>query len=242
MKWISYILFSFSIAFAQSIDEANQFLKSNELDKAIASYEKIILGGVHSHQVYYNLGIAYERKNKIGLAILNFEKANRLSPDNDLIQNQLDNLRLKTIDKPDIIINTGILKLFRKIQFSISYEIWGIFSIIFFFCIPLSIFLTYKSKSRLIFWSTFIWLSFGILCFSFARNSYTHYTKKEVIIINPTINIYSESNTESSILFTLHEGTKLEVISENDKMLEILYNFKQKGWIQNKHVQNINFE
>ncbi len=89
------ILFVFAAAnsFAQIMEKealskfvlAGIAYKDGKYDEAIAKYNEIIEGGRESGAVYYNLGNSYFRKDDLGQAILNYERARRLIPrDSDL--------------------------------------------------------------------------------------------------------------------------------------------------------------
>jgi len=63
--------------------------KAEQYDDAIQGYEEILRGGRESGSVYYNLGNCYFKKEDLGRAILNYERAYRLIPrDGDLRANR----------------------------------------------------------------------------------------------------------------------------------------------------------
>ncbi len=64
---------------------ANQLYDAGKFAEAAAAYEKIEPKTAH---VYYNLGNAWFRENKLGLALLNYARARRLAPrDPDILAN-----------------------------------------------------------------------------------------------------------------------------------------------------------
>src|SRR5471030_2218486 len=82
-------LFGLTVAaVAASIDDfkaANQLYNAGKYAEAAAAYEKIEPKTAH---VYYNLGNAWFRQNKLGLAILNYARARQLAPrDPDIVAN-----------------------------------------------------------------------------------------------------------------------------------------------------------
>ena len=64
-------------AFAQqaTIKEAEEAYQKEDYGKAIELYEKLIQTEGESAAIYYNLGNAYYKENKIAPAILNYERA-----------------------------------------------------------------------------------------------------------------------------------------------------------------------
>jgi tetratricopeptide (TPR) repeat protein len=78
------------LAYAQAADftKANASYRDGKYDEAIAAYESILKSGYESGPIYYNLANSYFKKQQIGKAILNYERAKRLTPrDFDLAAN-----------------------------------------------------------------------------------------------------------------------------------------------------------
>jgi len=64
---------------------ANQLYNAEKFTEAASSYEKIEPKTAH---VYYNLGNAWFRLNRLGPAVLNYERARKLAPrDPDILAN-----------------------------------------------------------------------------------------------------------------------------------------------------------
>lgn len=63
-----------------AFDAANRAFGTGKYSEAIAGYEKIVKENGYSASVLFNLGNAYYRNGQVGLAILNYERALRLSP------------------------------------------------------------------------------------------------------------------------------------------------------------------
>lgn len=79
-------------AFAQDYPdifrEANALYGEEKYDEAIDKYNTILNGGYENGNLYYNLGNCYFKKGDIPNALLNYEKAKRLSPrDKDIESN-----------------------------------------------------------------------------------------------------------------------------------------------------------
>ena len=71
------------IGAVRSFNEANAAYRQGRYEDAISLYTNTIAAGARSSTVYYNLGNAYFRTGKIGLAVLSFERSLRLDPGND---------------------------------------------------------------------------------------------------------------------------------------------------------------
>jgi len=78
---------------------SNQDYEKGEYDSAIVGYQKILSMGKHDGRVYFNLGNAFFRKKQIGQALLHYEKANLLTPNDPEIQANLRFGYMATTDK-----------------------------------------------------------------------------------------------------------------------------------------------
>lgn len=66
----------------------NDFYEKRDYNKAIEEYRKILQMGIESPSLYYNIGNSYFKIGEIGRAILFYERARRLAPqDADLKSN-----------------------------------------------------------------------------------------------------------------------------------------------------------
>jgi len=59
---------------------ANQACKEGRFQDAVDEYERLIHAGHENGHIYYNLGNAYFRLERIGYAILNYERARAMIP------------------------------------------------------------------------------------------------------------------------------------------------------------------
>ena len=75
---------------------------------------KVIGRGYESWELYYNLGNAFYKNRQIGPAILNYEKARKLAPNNEdvLFNLELANLRVGELAR----LQVGQLAMVRSFQ------------------------------------------------------------------------------------------------------------------------------
>ena len=69
--------------------EANTAYESGDYEMAIATYLDVVDMGVVDEDLYYNLGNAFYKTGQLGPAILYYERARRLAPRNDDINQNL---------------------------------------------------------------------------------------------------------------------------------------------------------
>jgi tetratricopeptide (TPR) repeat protein len=87
------------LAQAQLFSDANAAYLSGDVQRATSAYEALVAEGVASATLETNLGAAYLRQGKRGLAALHFERALFLDPGDDDARADLAELRRGNVDK-----------------------------------------------------------------------------------------------------------------------------------------------
>jgi tetratricopeptide (TPR) repeat protein len=87
------------VAQAQLFSDANAAYLSGDVSRATAAYEALVSEGVASATLETNLGAAYLRQGKRGVAALHFERALFLDPGDDDARADLTELRRGNVDK-----------------------------------------------------------------------------------------------------------------------------------------------
>ena len=95
--------------------EANKAYEQSEYDTAILIYDRLEASGLISWELYYNKANSFYKLNDIAYAIINYERALRLSPNNNDIAFNLRLANTKTVDKVD-----AIPRLFILIEFGLA--------------------------------------------------------------------------------------------------------------------------
>jgi len=88
-----------SEAWAAVFAHANRLYEEGRYEEAAVKYEEMVASGLQNGRVYYNLGNAYFKQEKLGLAILNHERARRLMPRAEDIRTNLAYARSQIVDK-----------------------------------------------------------------------------------------------------------------------------------------------
>src|SRR4051812_45195426 len=79
--------------------EANIAYQKQDYGSSIKLYEQLIKNQNVSTEVYFNLGNSYFKSGNTSKAILNYERAKKLSPDDEDINFNLKIASLKVVDK-----------------------------------------------------------------------------------------------------------------------------------------------
>lgn len=226
-------------------EEGNTAYNNGDFFKAVTLYEQTLLTGKHSASLYFNLGNAYYRLNKVAESIYNYEKARQLDPENEDFKVNSAFAQNMTIDAIEPLPESQLSQVQNSLYALASASIWSKIVVLFvwLFAIFFSIYLLNKTiKLKRIFFvlslfSLILFLSsFTIKFFANAEQE----NKKYAIIFSNEINIWSEPNLRAEIQFTLHEGTKVELLDSLDEWKKIRIANGSEGWIKNASIKSLN--
>ena len=246
MRFYYFALIHFLPTFFYSLnpeDSAAIYYSKDEFKKAATLYEKIVSEGKDSWILYYNLGNSYYKDGKLGLAILNYEKANKINPGSSDVINNLSIAEGKIIDK----VNMREVSLEKEIKKFFIYRFstteWAWISIaacvIAAFLFFIYLFSQKQNIKKLSFWSgATIFLIFIIsLLFGYSEMN----EKKELrrgIVISQESKVYNTPKLEESSKknLILHEGTKAKILNTEGDWLNIQLINGNEGWVSKKDI------
>lgn len=226
------------------LQEGNQAYIDGEYEKAIQKYSAVLDSGYESAALYYNLGNAYFKSNKITNAILHFERAKLLEPNDEEIQFNLELAKTFTVDKIEEIPELFLVTWLKTVIHFFKVDTWAIISTTCFVFMLIALLLYFFVRKyqlrKLSFWLGVVFLVLSITGYSFAaiqKNEITN--NKTAIIFSPTITLKSSPDKQSTDLFVLHEGTKVEVVDEVGEWREIRLADGSKGWLKISDIEMI---
>ena len=225
-------------------DSANAAYANGNYQKAIALYDSLINTNLISSELYFNLGNAHYKTNNIGLAILNYERAKKLNPDDEDLNMNLKFANQKAEDKidnaPQLFLSewkNGIVDIFNE-------RTWSIICILLFtlslFLIGLYIISNNYLLKKTGFFGGLIILVATIFSFFIAKHKYElTINSSDAIVISSTATITGSPNEKGTKLFILHEGTKVIVTEEQNEWTEIKIANGNVGWIKSNLIEKI---
>ncbi|SCY56477.1 tetratricopeptide repeat protein [Flavobacterium caeni] len=246
MKKIALIL----ILVAQSIwsqtgfEDGNKLYEKEQYEQAATAYENVLRSGKHSAELYFNLGNAYYKQNKVASAIYNYEKALVLSPGNAEIETNLKFAQKMTIDEIKEVPKVGFEKLLRDFTGSLHYDswawaaVWLAFAFLGFF---LGYYFSRTTLSKRIFFVGMFVLVFAILVAVLAalfEKSYYENERPAIVFAEMTV-VKSEPRTTANDVFTLHEGTKVMVLERTANWDKIELLDGSEGWIETSAIKEV---
>ncbi len=224
--------------------QGNKYYQDKQYDNAVDTYQKIISAGFEGTSLYYNLGDAYYREGKLGLAILYFEKAHRLSPGNSDVIYNLKIANARTIDKIDALPKFFLFQWWESLLAVFSVTGWAYTAYAFYFLLLLSIGLYFFAKrpgiQRSAIYSGFVTVLLLIATVSLlAVKLNRDINVKSAIVIQPTATVKLSPDPTSNDAFIIHEGLKVRELNSIGDWVDIRLQDGKEGWIQRSDIATI---
>lgn len=248
-KLVFLLLIIANFTSAQSLDSlfvsANENYRNGEYEKAIKVYEEIIDQNAISSELYYNLGNAYYKLNKVGPTIFYYEKALQLNPQNQDVKNNLVFAKRLALDNIEEVPKTLLQKLNANYLQQLTYNQWAIVVVLLAIVSSLLFLLFYfaeiPKKKRLYFTTSMIGFILLIITTFITYNQYSQ-TKKNIqaIVFAEKTEVRNAPTLNSEEVFTLHEGTKVKVLDTIDNWKKIKIADGKQGWIIAEEIKLLN--
>lgn len=244
LKRLILALIAFTSANTFAIDplvsKADSAYNNKEFQIAIDSYESLKGKGLVSTQLYLNLGNAYYRKNIIGKSILNFERAIKLDGSNEDAIFNLSLAKSQIQDQFEAIPNVSYNNILVKLNLSVPNNLLSLISVFIISIAALVFIYGKKNHEKKLLKYAKIGVSVGlVLGFIAIQESNAVQAQHNGIITKASANIFSEPNESATLLFELHEGTKLYILSESNTWLNIKAPNNEIGWIEKSSLSEI---
>lgn len=227
-------------------DAARSFLdgvasyNEGDYETAVQKLLKVAESGVKNGKLFYNLGNAYFKAGDIGRAMLWYERALKLIPnDPDLRFNYnyaLTRLKDERVEKESpvfrILFFWKYLMSPREIQWTgivLSCLFWGI--------LVLRLIL---KKRRIM--GIEGWAALSLSLVFILTTVYTAYEdafRREAVILSEEVPVRSGLSDDSTELFVLHAGTKVLVRKKNKEYYRIRFSEDKIGWVKARDAEII---
>lgn len=239
-----FAIFGFLSVNAQSVEQAESYYKSGDYEKAIEEYNSILEQGESSADLYFNLGNCYYKTGQNTKAIINYERAKRLAPADKDIRYNLDLARKATVDKIETLPEIFFVRWYKSFVESISVDGWAYFSVavFLFFLVMLCMFLfsNYTVVKKIGFFVGILAFIATIWSISVAHNRYSSELEhNEAIITTPSVAVKSSPDNSGTDLFVVHEGLKVDIISNIGSWYNIKLADGNEGWISWNDLERI---
>ncbi len=225
-------------------EDANKAYTDADYDKAIGGYTAILDAGYASHKLYYNLGNAYFKSNRIGRSILFYNRALLLKPGDRDTRYNLEIANGQIRDKIDAVPEFFLTRWVRGVRSTMGSNGWAVLSLVLLAAVLGSV-LVYLLAGKLVLRKAGFYIgicSFVLMVSAFVfsiseRHEILH--SSQAIVMSSAAPVKSSPDGASKDIFILHEGTKVSVVSSLGEWREIEIASGDKGWIASAAIETI---
>ena len=239
---ISQAVFGQTSSVLQKFDQANVLYHDGRYKNAAELYQAAIDEGYESAAVHYNLGNSYYRLDKLGYAILHYERALALTPESPEIQHSITLARSQTLDQfsrvPDPFWKPVMSRLSRFARPGTYF--WAGFILYLMSTTLLGLRIARRLTSD---WSrrfSSILAGIGALLIALAfvisiyNASFVRY-----IFVGTDSAVLTEPDELADVETRIHEGLVFDYLGEEDGWVSIRLPNGATGWIANEDLVRI---
>lgn len=228
----------------QLFQNANQAYQTGNFPLAVEQYETILRGGkLFSKELYYNVGNAYFRLNQTGRAILNYERAARLSPTDADIQANLAVARGRVTDDIEAVSEVFFVKWYRLLRGAFSADTWSVFALFFLWLsgggFAMWLLGNQRQWKKRGFIVGCIALPLSLLLFLTANNAAKISEISQGIIMSKETAFRNAPNEGAAATATLHEGIKVEIMDKIGDLTKVKLANGEEGWVAAADLEKI---
>lgn len=225
---------------------ANKNYNQGSYEQALAGYDSIVQLGLHSSELYFNMGNAYYKLNAIAPSILNYEKAHLLDPTNGDIQHNLRFAQNMTIDIIEELPPNAFDSFISSLSEAFSLPLWSglVIGLSLLSCLTFAVYILGREPrlKRQFFVISLLLVVLSLSSFGLALDRQSRDKEySEAIIFAQTTDFRSEPNLRSDILVQLHEGTKVRIEEQVEQWAKVQLANGTVGWLIQNDLQPIAF-
>ncbi len=228
----------------ESMQQAGEFYRNGEFDKAIQIYEELRDEGYEGTSLFFNLANSYYRIGKLGYAILNYERALKISPADEDVKHNLSFANLSTVDRIQPLPTFFLFEWWEALLASLSVNGWT-YAAFFFYFILIFLFVFYFfaktiSQQKFILFSglgalVFFVITVSLLVVKINRDQ----THIRGVVVEQSITVKTSPDPKSTDAFVVHEGLKVNLEDNLDEWVKIRLADGKVGWVENDSVRRI---
>jgi len=211
---------------------------------AASIYEELLQKGV-SAELYYNLGNSYYKTDNIAKAVLNYERAVLLSPNNRDYKANLAIASSKIVDKDESSPELFFITWGKTIVNWMTSDQWAVLAVSTFILCLVSLMIFFLSKKTALKKIGFV-IAMLTLITAPIFNYCSLYQKKKItnqdtaIVTEPSVTVRSTPSESGTSLFVIHEGKKVKITDNSmSSWKEIELENGEVGWLPTEAIEII---
>lgn len=224
--------------------QGNEAFQKNDFEKAAQLYEQVLETGYRSPELEYNLGNAYFRQTSTGKAILHYERALVLAPNDADVKHNLALARQQVEGEIETLPEFFLTVWWRQLRDIAGSGTWGILALVLGWAGAAGLVLWQLGKTRKMKKAGFVT---GLVCcmlcllplsLALSRVKYEAGTGF-AIIVGPAATLRSAPDEAGSDIWQLHEGMKVKLQDQLGGWWQVKLENGEVGWLQGEVLEEI---
>jgi tetratricopeptide (TPR) repeat protein len=238
---------SLSATAVEKMGMANQLYEAGQIDLAVQAYEQLVIQGVVDSTLFYNLGNAYFKQGDPGRAVLNYRRAQELSPRDPDIKANLALARAQAVDEFEPAGEAGLLgRLGQTVRgwLTLNELAMAVLAGWILFVFLLILFISARAGSawrrglRYALTVVAVVLVVGVL--SLGSALYLEQNRAEGVVVAAKVDVTSGPGAQYVTEFTLHSGAEVDLIEVRPNWVRLaLPGGELEGWVPANAIEPV---
>ncbi len=228
---------------AEIFSRANDAYEAEKYEEAASGYARILNYGLLDPRVYYNLGNCYFKLGRLGAAILNYERALKLNPSDRETRDNIDLARGQIRDR---VAETEVqypIRALKRMLDAITFNAMTFAFLVFYqaaggLVVVMLLARAAPRRRALGYGALAAGLCAALLAGALAYKVHDAATPL-AIVMQDKADVRSGPAEDNTVLFTVHEGTIVEVHNHLEGWYQVSLPNALSGWIPEVAVEKV---
>ena len=217
--------------------------REGKFEDAARAYIAILESGVADPRVFYNLGNVYFKQGRIGPAILEYERALRLDPADQDVRDNLELARSQMRDRvPDPELQAPVRMVKETIESMPPDVLSGSFLAFWWltclFVAGIPVVRSWMRRRLLAYGAGGLALVAALFATALVYQM-QQAAEGVAIVMADRVDVRSGPGDENTVLFTVHEGTRMEVRNRMEHWTQVSLPNGLSGWVPAESVEKV---
>ena len=235
---IIFFTFSFTNA-ANTLDAANKLYQQKSYSEAKDELLSLLKNDKHNASIYYNLGNCYFQLKDYTLAILYYEKALKIAPNNEAIQHNLHLANQKGLKKNEHSADFFLFQWATQLHQKHTSRYWSISFLICFFLFSILSFIYFRKRENIYLKLSILLLCFSIILFYMAKQKFYLETSITHAIVMHDSDMVNKPSLNAKKVGTISSGNKVKLLDHDGNFYKIKTVNNKIVWIDKENIATI---
>lgn len=219
---------------------ANSYYQNKQYEEAEKMYTLLLKKDKKNANAYYNLGNTYYHLKNYPNAILNYEKAKKLQPDNKQIAHNIELTNNKLFSKLEFSKEFFVTQKLKNVVHTKSSGSWSVFMIVGLWISVIAFCIHFFTTNKFLFRTGVLFFMTTII---FAVFTYTSFKSEHrhnfAIIMQANAYVKSAPVESMNAAQAIQTGIKVEIIDTDKNWLKVKLPNDKTGWIEKSSIEMI---